>query len=101
MSSRSSLSLPRRTFLAQTSMLTAASTLLPRGMRAQAGAPAGAPDAYAKPKPDIHAVARMPRGNSVDAAVSIEVWARKVRRDRDREERDDIYQTLSTLWWRA
>jgi hypothetical protein len=41
----------------------------------------------------------MPRGNSVDAAVSIEVWARKVRRDRDREERDDIYQTLSTLWW--
>jgi hypothetical protein len=22
-----------------------------------------------------------------------------VRRDRDREERDDIYQTLSTLWW--
>jgi hypothetical protein len=41
----------------------------------------------------------MPRGNNVDAAVSIEVWARKVRRERDREERDDIYQTLSTLWW--
>ena len=47
--------LSRRRFLAQSSLLTAASTLLPRTLRAQTGAPAGAPDAYAKPKPDITA----------------------------------------------
>ena len=45
--------LSRRNFLAQTSFLTAASTFLPRGVRAQLGAPAGSPDAYAKPKPAI------------------------------------------------
>ena len=43
----------RRRFLAQSSLLTAASTLLPRTLHAQLGAPAGAPDAYAKPKPDL------------------------------------------------
>lgn len=43
----------RRSFIAQSSFLTAASTLLPRGVRAQVGAPAGAPDAYATPKPLI------------------------------------------------
>ena len=47
--------LSRRRFLAQSSLLTAASTLLPRTLRAQTGAPAGAPDAYVKPKPDITA----------------------------------------------
>ena len=45
--------LSRRTFLAQTSLLTAASTLLPRTLHAQAGAPSGSPDAYAKPKPEV------------------------------------------------
>jgi alpha-L-fucosidase len=45
--------LSRRSFLAQTSLLTAASSLIPRGLHAQTGAPAGAPDAYAKPKPDL------------------------------------------------
>jgi len=44
--------LTRRSFLAQTSLLTA-SSLLPRTLHAQNGAPAGAPDAYAKPKPDL------------------------------------------------
>ena len=53
MSSRSSLSISRRRFLAQTSLLTAASTILPRGLHAQTGAPAGSPDAYAKAKPDL------------------------------------------------
>ncbi|MDP9038480.1 MAG: alpha-L-fucosidase [Acidobacteriota bacterium] len=43
--------LSRRSFLAQTSLLSAASTLLPRSLRAQTGAPSGAPDAYATPKP--------------------------------------------------
>ncbi len=43
----------RRSFIAQSSLLTAASTFLPRGIHAQLGAPAGAPDAYAKPKPAI------------------------------------------------
>jgi len=43
----------RRSFIAQSSFLTAASTLLPRGVRAQVGAPVGAPDAYATPKPLI------------------------------------------------
>ena len=47
------MSLIRRSFLAQTSLLTAASALLPRTLHAQLGAPAGSPDAYAKPKPDI------------------------------------------------
>jgi hypothetical protein len=54
MSSRSSLSLSRRRFLRQTSLVTAASTILPRGLHAQTGAHAGAPDAYAKPKPDLY-----------------------------------------------
>jgi hypothetical protein len=45
--------LSRRRFLAQSSLLTAASTLLPRTIHAQTGAPAGASDAYAKPKPDV------------------------------------------------
>jgi alpha-L-fucosidase len=47
--------LTRRRFLAETSLVTAASTLLPRGLHAapggQTGAPVGAPDAYAKPRP--------------------------------------------------
>jgi alpha-L-fucosidase len=34
-------------------MFAAASTLLPRTLHAQLGAPAGAPDAYATPKPDL------------------------------------------------
>ena len=42
----------RRTFLSQTSLL-AASSLLPRALHAQTGAPAGAPDAYAKARPMI------------------------------------------------
>jgi alpha-L-fucosidase len=41
----------RRSFLAQTSFLAAASSLIPRGLHAQQGAPAGSPDAYAVPKP--------------------------------------------------
>jgi xylan 1,4-beta-xylosidase len=49
--------LSRRRFLAQSSLLTAASTLLPRTLRAQTGATAGAPDPYAKPKPDMAAPA--------------------------------------------
>ena len=43
----------RRSFIALSSLLTAASTFLSRGIHAQQGAPAGAPDAYAKPKPAI------------------------------------------------
>ena len=42
----------RRTFLTQSSFATAA-TLLPQKLFAQTGAPAGAPDAYAKAKPMI------------------------------------------------
>ncbi len=42
----------RRNFLTNTSLL-AASSLIPRKLRSQIGAPAGAPDAYAKPKPMI------------------------------------------------
>lgn len=42
----------RRSFLAQSS-LAAAATLLPREISAQTGAPAGAPDAYAKARPMI------------------------------------------------
>ena len=45
--------LTRRSFLAQTSLITAASTLLPRNLHAQVGASAGAPDAYASAKPLI------------------------------------------------
>jgi alpha-L-fucosidase len=45
--------LSRRSFLAQTSLITAASTFLPRNLHAQVGAPAGAPDAYAKAKPIV------------------------------------------------
>jgi len=47
------MSFTRRSFLAQTSLLAAASTLLPRSLHAQVGASAGAPDAYAKAKPMI------------------------------------------------
>jgi hypothetical protein len=47
--------LSRRRFLARWSLLTAASTMLPRTLRAQTGAAAGAPDAHVKPKPDITA----------------------------------------------
>jgi alpha-L-fucosidase len=46
------MSLTRRRFLAQSSLATAA-TVLPRSLHAQIGAPAGAPDAYAKPKPPV------------------------------------------------
>ena len=42
----------RRNFLTNTSLL-AASSLIPRELRSQTGAPAGSPDAYAKPKPMI------------------------------------------------
>ena len=42
----------RRHLLANAALLSAAN-LLPRILRAQAGAPAGAPDAYASPKPDL------------------------------------------------
>ncbi len=42
----------RRNFLTNTSLL-AASSFIPRTLRAQTGAAAGAPDAYAKPKPMI------------------------------------------------
>jgi alpha-L-fucosidase len=45
--------LTRRSFLAKTSLLSAATSLLPRSLHAQTGAPAGAPDAYATPKPDL------------------------------------------------
>jgi alpha-L-fucosidase len=44
--------LSRRRFLAQSSLVSA-SSLLPRHLRAQTGAPAGAPDAYATPRPDL------------------------------------------------
>jgi alpha-L-fucosidase len=49
--------LSRRGFLAQSTMLSVAS-LLPRSLlhAMQQGAPAGAPDAYAKPKPSIEGV---------------------------------------------
>jgi alpha-L-fucosidase len=43
----------RRRFLAQTSLVAAASSILPRGLHAQLGAKAGQPDAYAKPKPPV------------------------------------------------
>ena len=43
--------LSRRRFLAQSSLLAAGSSLLSRGLHAQTGARAGAPDAYAKAKP--------------------------------------------------
>jgi alpha-L-fucosidase len=43
----------RRRFLAESGLAAAASTLLPRSLRAQIGAPAGAPDAYAKPNPPL------------------------------------------------
>ena len=43
----------RRRFLAQSSLLTAAPTILPRTLHVQLGAPAGSPDAYAKPMPDL------------------------------------------------
>jgi alpha-L-fucosidase len=45
--------LTRRRFLAHSSLVTAASSLLPGSLSAQTGAPGGAPDAYAKPKPDL------------------------------------------------
>jgi alpha-L-fucosidase len=47
------MSISRRSFLAQTSLLTAATTLLPHGLHAQIGARPGSPDAYARPKPLI------------------------------------------------
>lgn len=43
----------RRTFLSQSSILSAAATLLPHEIFAQIGASAGAPDAYAKAKPMV------------------------------------------------
>src|ERR1017187_754480 len=49
----SPMPLSRRSFLAQSSLLTAASALIPRSLHAQLGAAAGSPDAYAKPKPDL------------------------------------------------
>ena len=45
--------LTRRRFLAQSSFLTAASTILPHTLHSQTGAPAGSPDSYARPKPDL------------------------------------------------
>jgi hypothetical protein len=43
----------RRTFLTQSSLLAAATTLLPHKVFAQTGAPARAPDTYAQAKPMI------------------------------------------------
>ena len=42
-----------RRHLLQDAALMSAANLLPRTLRSQTGAPAGAPDAYAKPKPDL------------------------------------------------
>jgi alpha-L-fucosidase len=47
------MALSRRRFLSESARLAAASSLLPRSLRAQTGAPIGAPDAYARPKPAI------------------------------------------------
>jgi alpha-L-fucosidase len=47
------MSISRRRFLANSSFLTAASAIVPRSLQAQVGALAGAPGAYAKPKPDV------------------------------------------------
>ena len=45
--------LTRRRLLAHSGLIAAASSLIPHSLRAQSGAPAGAPDAYATPKPDL------------------------------------------------
>jgi alpha-L-fucosidase len=69
--------LSRRNFLANSSLL-AASSILPHRLHAQTGAPAGQPDAYAIPKPDLTGPFQ-PTWESLRDNYTLPTWFRQAK----------------------
>jgi alpha-L-fucosidase len=65
--------LSRRAFLAQSSLLAVAATALPREVLGQTGSPAGSPDAYATPKPDLPGPVQ-PTWESLRDTYTVPAW---------------------------